>query len=202
MVIYPIAEGSRPDRRLTNWAVGGISATLDPAAAPPGLVVAGPQRRADAPRERFPHSRLDPALIEATHGILGISDVRPEQLPRWRRPRHAPGRRRAPDVPVGSTGASQAILDARFLADRLKDADNPVHACGFMANPPPVTAEVVRMNRTGGPEGVIDVVEARAPDGFRNIDDVLSFEQRKAIVRGYASLPALPASRSTKPRRF
>jgi hypothetical protein len=25
------------------------------------------------------------------------------------------------------------------------------------------------------------------PDGFSNIDDVLSFEQRKAIVRGYAS---------------
>jgi len=28
---------------------------------------------------------------------------------------------------------------------------------------------------------------ARAPDGFSNIDDILSFEQRKAIVRGYAS---------------
>ena len=51
----------------------------------------------------------------------------------------------------------------------------------------PLTAEIVRMNRRGGPEGVIDAVEARAPDGFSNIDDVLSFEQRKAIVRGYAS---------------
>ena len=35
--------------------------------------------------------------------------------------------------------------------------------------------------------GVIDAVEERAPDGFSSIDDVLSFEQRKAIVRGYAS---------------
>jgi 5-methylphenazine-1-carboxylate 1-monooxygenase len=34
---------------------------------------------------------------------------------------------------------------------------------------------------------VIDAVESRAPDGFTNIDDILSFEQRKAIVRGYAS---------------
>jgi len=42
------------------------------------------------------------------------------------------------------------------------------------------------MNRGGGPEGVIDAVEERAPDGFNNIDDVLPFEQRKAIVRGYA----------------
>ncbi|MGA6968332.1 MAG: flavin-dependent oxidoreductase, partial [Xanthobacteraceae bacterium] len=51
----------------------------------------------------------------------------------------------------------------------------------------PMTAQVVRMNRKGGPEGVIDAVEERAPDGFSNVDDVLPFEQRKAIVRGYAS---------------
>jgi len=50
-----------------------------------------------------------------------------------------------------------------------------------------MTAEIVRMNRRGGPEGVIDAVEARAPQGFSNIDEVLSFEERKAIVRGYAS---------------
>ena len=43
------------------------------------------------------------------------------------------------------------------------------------------------MNRTGGPEGVIDAVEALAPDGFANIDAVLSFDERKAIVRGYAA---------------
>ena len=42
------------------------------------------------------------------------------------------------------------------------------------------------MNRKGGPEGVIDAVEALAPEGFANIDDVMSYEQRMAIVRGYA----------------
>ena len=50
-----------------------------------------------------------------------------------------------------------------------------------------MTAEIVRLNRKGGPEGVIDAVEALAPDGFQRIEDVLSFEQRQAIVRGYAS---------------
>jgi len=90
--------------------------------------------------------------------------------------------------PVGSNGASQAILDARFLADRLKDAEHPVQALWLYEQARlPMTAEIVRSNRRGGPEGVIDTVEARAPDGFSNIDDVLSFEQRKAIVRGYAS---------------
>jgi hypothetical protein len=34
---------------------------------------------------------------------------------------------------------------------------------------------------------VIDAVEALAPEGFTNIDDVMSYEQRMAIVRGYAS---------------
>jgi len=90
--------------------------------------------------------------------------------------------------PVGSNGASQAILDARFLADRLADAEHPAQALWTYEQVRlPMTAEIVRMNRRGGPEGVIDAVEARAPEGFTNIDDVLSFEQRKAIVRGYAS---------------
>jgi hypothetical protein len=51
----------------------------------------------------------------------------------------------------------------------------------------PPTAQIVRMNRKGGPEGVIDAVEALAPEGFSNIDDVMSYQQRMAIVRGYAS---------------
>ena len=93
-----------------------------------------------------------------------------------------------PMYPVGSNGASQAILDARFLADRLADSEHPAQALWTYEQVRlPMTAEIVRMNRRGGPEGVIDAVEARAPDGFSNIDDVLSFEQRKAIVRGYAS---------------
>src|SRR4051794_30898349 len=90
--------------------------------------------------------------------------------------------------PVGSNGASQAILDARCLADLLVRAEHPLHAlAAYQAERLPMTAQIVRMNRKGGPEGVIDVVEQLAPDGFRNIDDVLTYEHRMAIVRGYAS---------------
>ncbi len=53
----------------------------------------------------------------------------------------------------------------------------------------PATADIVLSNRKGGPEeGVIDVVEARAPNGFDDIEKVVSHEHRQAIVRGYASL--------------
>ena len=49
-----------------------------------------------------------------------------------------------------------------------------------------MTAQIVKMNRSGGPEGVIDAIENLAPNGFTNIDDVLPYDQRMAIVRGYA----------------
>ena len=51
-------------------------------------------------------------------------------------------------------------------------------------------------------QGVIDAVEQLAPDGFDNVDNVLSYSQREAIVRGYATkagfaaVPGLAAVRA------
>ena len=91
--------------------------------------------------------------------------------------------------PVGSNGASQAILDARCLADLLASSEHGRSAlAAYEADRLPKTAEIVRNNRKGGPEGVIDEVERRAPDGFARIDDVLSHAEREAIVKGYAQL--------------
>ena len=42
------------------------------------------------------------------------------------------------------------------------------------------------MNRLGGPERVIDAVEELAPHGFDEIERVLSYAKREAIVRSYA----------------
>jgi 2-polyprenyl-6-methoxyphenol hydroxylase-like FAD-dependent oxidoreductase len=191
VVIYPIAEGSRPDRRLTNWAVVG---RVGDGSSPP------PQKQDWSRPGRFedlmPHVQrfripyLDArALIEATNEFWENPMCDRDPLPRWSQGRVTLlGDAAHPMYPVGSNGASQAILDARFLADRLKDSEHAVQALWtYEQTRLPMTAEIVRMNRRGGPEGVIDAVEARAPEGFSNIDDVLSFEQRKAIVRGYAS---------------
>ncbi len=49
---------------------------------------------------------------------------------------------------------------------------------------------------------MIDAVEQLAPDGFDNVENVLSYSQREAIVRGYASkagfaaVPGLTAVRA------
>jgi hypothetical protein len=48
--------------------------------------------------------------------------------------------------------------------------------------------QIVRANRAGGPERVLDAVEAAAPDGFERIDDVIDWTAREAIVKGYARL--------------
>ena len=61
------------------------------------------------------------------------------------------------------------------------------------------TTQIVMANRKGGPEGVIDAVDQLAPDGFTNIDDVLSYEQRKAIVRGYASTAGFAREQVNRP---
>ncbi len=191
LVVYPIAEGSRPDKRLTNWAVIG---RVGDGSTPP------PQKQDWSRPGRFedlmPHVQrfripfVDArALIEATTEFWEYPMCDRDPLPRWSFGRVTLlGDAAHPMYPVGSNGASQAILDARFLADRLVDAESAVHALWlYDQNRLPATADIVRSNRRGGPEGVIDAVEERAPEGFSNIDDVLSFEQRKAIVRGYAS---------------
>jgi 5-methylphenazine-1-carboxylate 1-monooxygenase len=191
LVIYPIGDGSRENRRLTNWAV----------AAKVGDANTPPPRKEDWSRpgrfeELMPHLQrfiipaIDAqALIEATNEFWEYPMCDRDPLPRWSHGRVTLlGDAAHPMYPVGSNGASQAILDARALADRLKGAEHPVAALwAYEQERLPPTAEVVRLNRRGGPEGVIDAVEERAPDGFANIDDVMSFEERKAIVRGYAS---------------
>ncbi|HKA71300.1 MAG TPA: flavin-dependent oxidoreductase [Xanthobacteraceae bacterium] len=190
-VVYPIAEGGRADRRLTNWAV---AAKIGDASTPmPHKEDWSRPGRMEELRVHLQLFRLPVVdvrrLIEATPEFWEYPMCDRDPLPRWSHGRVTLlGDAAHPMYPVGSNGASQAILDARVLADRLKCDEQPCHALwAFEQERLPVTAQLVRMNRKGGPEGVIDAVEALAPDGFSDIDAVLSHDQRMAIVRGYAS---------------
>jgi 2-polyprenyl-6-methoxyphenol hydroxylase-like FAD-dependent oxidoreductase len=206
VVVYPIAEGSSPASRLTNWAV--LVKVGDGNAPPP--------RREDWSRpgkreELMPHvarfsvPHVDvPNLISATPEFYEYPTCDRDPLPYWSDGRVTLlGDAAHPMYPVGSNGASQAILDARCLADALARSEHPRQALmEYQQKRLPMTAEIVRSNRRGGPEGVIDAVEQLAPDGFTDIDQVLSHSQREAIVRGYASkagfaaLPGLAAVRA------
>jgi 2-polyprenyl-6-methoxyphenol hydroxylase-like FAD-dependent oxidoreductase len=113
-----------------------------------------------------------------------------DPLPRWSFGRATLlGDAAHPMYPVGSNGASQAILDAVALARHLSGNGDVVAAlAAYDAERRPMTTEIVLNNRKGGPEGVIDVMEERAPDGFTDVDAVASYAEREAIVRGYASM--------------
>ncbi len=201
LVVYPIGEGARQDRPLTNWAVlvkvgeGGVPPNKEDWSHPGRFEDLMPHVQ----RFRIPYVDAK-ALIEATPEFWEFPMCDRDPLPRWSHGRVTLlGDAAHPMYPVGSNGASQAILDARCLADLLKNADHPMQALwAYEQERLPPTAQIVRMNRSGGPEGVIDAVEQRAPDGFDNIDAVLSFEERKAIVRGYASTAGYAQSQVNK----
>jgi 2-polyprenyl-6-methoxyphenol hydroxylase-like FAD-dependent oxidoreductase len=203
LVLYPIAEGTREDRRLTNWAV--MVKVAEGGGSPKKEDWSRPGRFEDLmPHvQRFNIPAIDArALIEATPEFWEYPLCDRDPLPRWSHGRVTLlGDAAHPMYPVGSNGASQAILDARCLADRLREAEHPYQALWqYEQERLPMTTQIVMMNRKGGPEGVIDAVEQRAPHGFNNIDDVLSYEERKAIVRGYASTAGFAREQVNRPQ--
>jgi len=91
-----------------------------------------------------------------------------------------------PMYPIGSNGASQAILDARVLTREIL-AHGPTHAAleANEAERRPATTELVLLNRRNGPEQVMQLVEERAPDGFDDVSDVLSRKELEEIAANY-----------------
>ena len=88
--------------------------------------------------------------------------------------------------PVGSNGASQAILDARVLARELALRPSIDEALvAYDSQRRPATAAVVLANRQVGPEQCMEIVEQRAPDGFTDLHAIISKEELEAISRRY-----------------
>jgi 5-methylphenazine-1-carboxylate 1-monooxygenase len=191
LVLYPIGPGSTPAHRLTNWAITARIAEQDSV----------PPRREDwaRPGQR---EELEPYLSRFTIeqvDIRGLVDATPEfyeypmcdrdPLPNWSEGRVTLlGDAAHPMYPMGSNGASQAILDARCLARCLDEIPDVAAALRtYQEERMPQTAQIVQMNRTGGPEGAIDVVEELAPQGFNHITDVISPSELEAILKGYAA---------------
>jgi 2-polyprenyl-6-methoxyphenol hydroxylase-like FAD-dependent oxidoreductase len=91
-----------------------------------------------------------------------------------------------PMYPVGSNGASQAILDARVLTREIL-AHGPTNAAllAYEAERRPATSDLVMLNRRNGPEQVMQLVEERAPDGYKVVTDVLSQKELEDIAANY-----------------
>lgn len=198
-VCYPIhLDTKNTDQRLTNW---GVMARLGDASAPPPRREDwnrhGDRNEALAfVRDRFRLGLVEPvAMIESTNTVFEYPNCDRDPLPRWSFGRVTLlGDAAHPMYPVGSNGASQAILDAASLARHLTSEKSVERAlAAYDAERRPVTSDIVERNRLGGPERVIDLVEARAPDGFEDIEAVATYEERQAIVSGYARLAGYTA---------
>jgi hypothetical protein len=92
-----------------------------------------------------------------------------------------------PMYPIGSNGASQAILDARVLAGCLRRHDGDVDAAlrHYEEARRPATAAIVWANRGFGPELPMKLVEERAPEGFADINDVITPEEIAEVTENY-----------------
>jgi 2-polyprenyl-6-methoxyphenol hydroxylase-like FAD-dependent oxidoreductase len=91
-----------------------------------------------------------------------------------------------PMYPIGSNGASQAILDARTLTREIL-AHGPTNAAllAYEAERRPATSDLVMLNRRNGPEQVMQLVEERAPEGYKVVTDVLSQKELEDIAANY-----------------
>jgi 2-polyprenyl-6-methoxyphenol hydroxylase-like FAD-dependent oxidoreductase len=189
-IVYPIAAGEEAATRLTNWA-----AVVRVADAGSAL-----QQREDWSREAL-REDLVPVLDDFLVPEVNIKDLVAatptfwefpmcdrEPLAHWSFGRATLlGDAAHPMYPFGANGAAQAIIDAKCISERLASAADPVEALKqYEVERLEPANKVVSMNRSAGPEGVIDTVEARCSGPVEDLNEVMPFAEREAIVRGYA----------------
>jgi 2-polyprenyl-6-methoxyphenol hydroxylase-like FAD-dependent oxidoreductase len=128
-----------------------------------------------------------PAVIAASDHCYEYPMVDRDPLPRWTHGRVTLlGDAAHPMYPIGSNGASQAILDARVLAREIR-AHGVTEAAlqAYEAERRPATSAIVAANRANGPDQVLELVEQRAPGGFARVDDVLSRAELEHTAAAY-----------------
>ncbi len=92
--------------------------------------------------------------------------------------------------PVGSSGASQAIIDARLLGAAIKD-----HGTGHKAAKTyedqvrPMANAITLANRgNGGPDAIMQMAEDRCAGDFTRLDEVLPMQERRDHADGFKKL--------------
>ncbi|KAH8893111.1 monooxygenase [Thozetella sp. PMI_491] len=92
--------------------------------------------------------------------------------------------------PIGSNGATQAIIDAETLACRIAEHrdDLPAALQRYQEDRLPPTAKIVMANRANGPDHVLQLAEERAPEGFKHVYDVIPKEELDGIGAAYKAV--------------
>jgi 5-methylphenazine-1-carboxylate 1-monooxygenase len=206
-VVYPIEH---PDEKtglqLINWicdirVANGIGGTLT---APSRESWSTPGKASDLLPTfgSWPMQWFDvAAMIENAAQIFEWPMVDRDPLPQWTFGRATLlGDAAHPMYPIGSNGATQAILDARAIADAMAHHNDPAQALQtYEATRRPMTADIVRMNRQEGLDIILDMIDERAPNGFTQLSDVIDPAKIEAVVQRYKNAaghrPALQIQR-------
>jgi len=184
MVVYPIGQPDADGNSLINW-VGNIKEGKS------RLTARDWNREADKARlvELYKDWKFDwldiPTMIDGAKAVyeFPMSDRNP--LDKWTFGRVTLlGDAAHPMYPIGSNGASQAIIDADCLTECLKSAKNPFEALmEYDKERVPATAKVVLQNRAKGPDEIMDMMEDWFPKGFTK--DEIPHEELKKVMDNY-----------------
>ncbi|MCU0339465.1 MAG: flavin-dependent oxidoreductase [Spirosomaceae bacterium] len=169
MVVYPIEPNPDAQGRVfINWV-----ANLQEGASK--LTARDWNREADKARlveiyKAWSYDWLDvPAMIDDAKAVyeFPMSDRNP--LTQWTFGRVTLlGDAAHPMYPIGSNGASQAILDADFLVECLLQHPPTEALRVYDQGRVPATAQVVLQNRAKGPDQIMDMMEEWFPAGFES----------------------------------
>ena len=131
-----------------------------------------------------------PALMRRAGAVYEFPMVDRDPLPRWSEGRVTLlGDAAHPMYPIGSNGASQAILDARVLAMHLaRGATVQAGLAAYEATGRLPTAAITWANRGLGPDLILQEVHQRAPDGFTRLHDVISEAELRQTADWYKQL--------------
>ncbi len=131
-----------------------------------------------------------PALIRAADAVFEYPMVDRNPLDQWTFGRTTLlGDAAHAMYPIGSNGASQAILDARVLTQSLLDHGiEPAALHAYETNRRDTVNRIVLANRGDGPDKILDEVAALAPDGFDHINHVLSNDALAKVASQYKTI--------------
>ncbi len=130
------------------------------------------------------------ALVTAAEKVYAFPMVDRDPLPRWTFGRATLlGDAAHPMYPIGSNGATQAIIDGRALAFHLATSATPEEGLArYEAHRRPPSVHMVRTNRANGREQVLQLAEERAPGQDDDLDALLPFAERKHIADEYKKI--------------
>ncbi len=137
-----------------------------------------------------------PSLIRAADQVYEYPMVDRDPVDRWTDGRVTLiGDAAHAMYPVGSNGASQAILDARILGAAMQRQGVTPHALSaYEATVRPSVNKVIVANRGSGPDAIMQMVEDRCGGDFDRMDEVISDAEKAEHAAHYKRLAGLDIS--------